>query len=84
MILVEGVIQVTIYPRKLRDVTEEEWHLLHLLDLRLIPLSKWIEFFVQIRVNDLVTKVPMWLALMPKIFRHCAVIGQHLFFFIIY
>jgi len=71
MILVEGVIQVTIYPRKLRNVTEEEWHLLVAGGGLLILLSNWVQFLVQIRVYDFVTKVPVWLALMPIKFRVC-------------
>jgi len=42
MMLVEGVIQVTINPGELRDVTEEERHLSVLTILVIVSLSNWV------------------------------------------
>jgi hypothetical protein len=42
MMLVERVIQVTINPGELRNVTEEEWHLSVLTKLVIVSLSNWV------------------------------------------
>jgi len=46
MMFVEGVVQVTINPGELRDVTEEEWHLSVLTILVIVSLSNWVNLFI--------------------------------------
>jgi len=46
MVLVERVIQVTINPGELRNVTEEERHLSVLAILIIVSLSNWVNLFV--------------------------------------
>ena len=42
MMVVERVVQVTINPGELRDVTEEEWHLSVFTKLVIVSLSNWV------------------------------------------
>lgn len=46
VVLVEGVVQVTVNPRELRDVAEEEWHLGVLAILVVVPSSNWVYLFI--------------------------------------
>lgn len=64
MILIEGVIQVTINPGKLRNMSEEEWQLLVLGWTLLVCRSKWVHL-VELGVHDLIGEVPMGFTLMP-------------------
>jgi hypothetical protein len=51
VILVERVVQVTINPGKLRNMTKEERHLGIFSICVIIPLSNWIKLLVGIGVN---------------------------------
>lgn len=68
MVLVEGVIQVTIHPCKLRNVTQEEWHLWEIIWVVIVPSSYWIELLVGIAMDKLVT--PIIVRLLPIILWH--------------
>lgn len=57
MVLIEGVVQVTINPAELRNMTKEEWHLGVLAWLVVVSLSNWVDGLVEVRVDDLVSKV---------------------------
>ena len=46
MIFVEAVVQVTVDPRKLWNVTEEEWCLGIVSWVGLVYLSQWVQTFV--------------------------------------
>ena len=82
MVFLEGIVQVTIDPGKLRNVTKEEWSLLHFGWGLLISLSDWAkQSFVQVGMYNLIAQVPVRLTLMPKVLRVRRVIAEH---FIIY
>jgi len=68
MVLVERVIQVTVHPRKLRDVTKVERHLSISIAIVVISSSNRVETLVEIRVHDIVT--PVVVGLLPIILRH--------------
>jgi len=57
VILIEGVIKVTIDPRKLWDMTKEEWHLGVLSWNIVVVLSQWVHLFVSVGVDELVSKI---------------------------
>ena len=59
MIFIEWVVQVTVHPRKLWNITEVHWHLLHLSWLIFVDLSQWIELLIEVRVNNLITPIVM-------------------------
>lgn len=80
VILVERVVQVTVHPRQLRNVTEEEWSLLVSLDLRVISLSERVQLLVEIGVDNIISKVPMGLSLMPEVLWHGRMITKHFLF----
>jgi len=69
VVLIEGVIQVTVDPGKLWDMSEEEWHLLVLTDSHSILLSERIPLLVEVGVYDLVSKIVVGLTRMVVIFR---------------
>tara|TARA_B100000780_G_C20997137_1_gene398894 strand:+ start:654 stop:890 length:237 start_codon:yes stop_codon:yes gene_type:complete len=46
VILIEGVVQVTIDPRELRNMAEVEWHLGIFSWLIIVVLSKWVHLLV--------------------------------------
>jgi len=46
VILIEGVVQVTIDPRELRNMAEVEWHLSIFSWLIIVVLSKWVHLLV--------------------------------------
>jgi len=71
MILLERVIKVTIYPGKLRNVTEVEWHLSVLSMDNVVILSQRIQLFIEVRMHELVTPVVVGLTLMPVVLRQC-------------
>jgi hypothetical protein len=52
MILIEGVIDVTIDPRELRNMSEIEWHLRILSWNILVVCSKRIHLLIQVGVDD--------------------------------
>jgi len=52
MILIEGVIDITIDPRQLRNVSEIEWHLSILSWNILVVSSKRIQLLIQVGVDD--------------------------------
>ena len=66
MILIEGVIQVTINPGKLWNVTEEVWQLLILSWTLLISGPQWVHL-VELGVHDLISEVPMRFTLVPVV-----------------
>jgi hypothetical protein len=55
----ERVIQITINPIELWDVPKEVWHLSIIIRFIVISCSDWIEGFVQIGVNNLITQIVM-------------------------
>jgi len=57
VILIERVIKVTINPRKLWNMTKEEWHLGVLSWNIVVVLSQWVHSFVSAGVDELVSKV---------------------------
>ena len=57
MILVKWVIQVTIQPDELWNNTEVERHLRVFVGLVVVPGSDWVDFLINIRVDDLVSPV---------------------------
>jgi len=57
MIFVEWIIQVTINPWKLRNVTKVHWHLCNFTWLMLVHLSQRIKFLIQVWVNNHVTPI---------------------------
>lgn len=60
VVLVERVVQVTIHPRQLGDVSEVERHLGQLtVGLVVVVLPKGIQLLVDVAVHDLVAKVPV-------------------------
>lgn len=59
--LLQGVIEVTIQPVHLGNCTEEEWHLSVFVGLKVVSLTHWVHHLVGVGVDDLVTKVPVWL-----------------------
>ncbi len=74
--LVPGVIQVTVNPVELRNVTEEPWVLRDLSWAILVPCADWIQFLVRVGVNDLVSKIVM--GLLPVVFGEVGVVvDQH-------
>ena len=48
VVLLEGVVQVTIDPTRLGDVTEVEWHLGVLAWLVIVELSQRIDLFIEV------------------------------------
>ena len=46
VVLVERVVQVTVHPRQLRDVPEEERHLSVLTILVVVSSSNWVYLFI--------------------------------------
>ena len=48
-------------------MAEEHWHLGVLTWLILVDLSHWIQLLVEVRVDDLVTKVVVRLASVPEV-----------------
>lgn len=68
VVLVEGVIQVTVDPRELRNVTQEIWHLRVLVGLVVVSGSDWVQHgLIEVAVNHLVAEVVV--TLLPIIFR---------------
>lgn len=57
VILIERIIKVTINPRKLRNMTKEEWHLGVLSWNIVVVLSQWVHCLVTVGVDELVSKV---------------------------
>ena len=56
----ERVIQVTIQPVELWNNTKVKWHLGILVWSVLVALTNWVQHFVSITVDDLITQVVMW------------------------
>jgi len=69
VVLVEGVVQVTVNPGELRDVSEEEGHLRVLSVLVVVPGSNGINLLVEVGVNNLISPVVVRLPLVPKVTR---------------
>ena len=67
MVLLERVIQVTIHPTQLRNVSKVKWHLSVLSRLVVIKLSQGIHLLIEVRVNNFVSKIIVWSALVPKV-----------------
>lgn len=67
MVLVEGVVQVTVDPVELGDMTQEVGHLGVLIGRVFVPSSDGVEGLVDIRVDYLVSEVVV--ALLPEVFR---------------
>lgn len=59
MIFVEWIIQVTIDPWKLWNITKVHWHLCNLSWLIFVDLSKWVQLLIEVGVNNLVTPIIM-------------------------
>ena len=74
MILIERVIEVTIDPGKLRNMSEVEWHLSDFSWNILVVGSKRVHFLIEIGVEDRVTQIVMWLTLMPEVLGHLRMI----------
>ena len=71
VILVEGIVQIAIDPRQLRNVSEEERSLLVSLWLSVKGLSNWTEhLLIHVGMGDIVSEIPVGLALMPEVLWH--------------
>jgi hypothetical protein len=57
MVLVEGVIEVTVDPGKLRYNTQEERHLRVIIRFVVKTSTYWVQGLVNVRVDYLVTPV---------------------------
>ena len=68
VVLVEGVIQVTINPVELWNVTQEVGHLGIIIGFVLVPLPDGVEHLVQIRVDNFVPQVVV--PLLPVVLWH--------------
>jgi len=67
VIFIEGIVQVTIDPRKLRNMTKVEWHLGIFSWLIIILLSKRVHFLIQVGMHDTISCIVPWLTLMPEV-----------------
>jgi hypothetical protein len=67
VILIEGVVQVTIDPWELRNMTKVEGHLGVFTWLVVVSSSNWVELLHEVRVDNLVSEVVMGLTLMPEV-----------------
>ena len=67
MVFLEGVIQVTVNPTQLGNVTKVKWHLCVFSWLVVVQLSEGIYLFVEIRMDDLITQVVVGSALVPEV-----------------
>ena len=65
MVFLERVIKVSVRPVEVWNYSEVPWHLSMAVWLILVLCSQRIQLFVEIRVNDTVSKVVM--GLLPEI-----------------
>ena len=61
MILIERVIQVTVKPPELWDYTKIERHLRVIIRFVVISGSDRVDFLIDVRVDDIIAPVVMWL-----------------------
>lgn len=69
MILLEGIVQVTVDPRSLWHGREVPWHGGILSYFIIVVHSKWVQRLIQVGMSNLVSKVVVWLSLMPEVLR---------------
>ena len=69
MVLLERIVQVTIHPTRLRNVTEVKGHLGVLSRLVVIQLSQRVNLLIEVRMNHLVAEIVVGSALMPEVLR---------------
>ena len=68
VVLIEGVVQVSINPRQLRNMTQVEWHLTVFLSIVVVLGSDGVESLVEVRVDHGVT--PVVVGLLPVVVWH--------------
>ena len=81
MVLLERIVQVTVYPTCLRNVTEVKWHLGVLSWLVVIQLPQRINLLIEVRMNHLVAKIVVRSALVPEVLwgsRSVEIMGCHI------
>lgn len=67
VVLLEGVIQVTVHPGGLGDVSEVKWHLGVLSNLVVVQLTKRVNLLVEAGVDHLVPKIVVGSALVLEV-----------------
>ena len=81
MVLVQGVIQVTVEPPELWDNTKIEWHLGVIIRLVIVSGSDWIDFLVDIRMDNRIT--PIVVRFLPVVFwnvRRVEIDHRHIYY----